>query len=445
MDLRIALRRSLLIALGFIVMTFPILVIRVNTATDTVEWHWMRLVVIGVGTFLASIAWNLYQGGRERAARARRRFGGGMKPPTGGSKDWIDRLLGVVGLSRATFRKRSVAIPLVSVILIGAVAFPLLTSLYQTSIMVSALIYVMLALGLNIVIGLGGMLHLGYAAFYAIGAYSYALLNQYFGISFWVALPIGALLSAVFGILLAIPVLRLRGDYLAIVTLGFAEIIRLVLVNWGDLTGGPAGIKNIPRPGIIGLDLNMSGALTLTYFICLALVVLTVFLVNRFENSRIGRQLVAMREDDIAARAMGVDIVKAKLTAFAVGALWAGLAGVLFAAKTTFINPSAFEVWESVLILSMVVLGGMGSIPGVIVGALLLSLLPEWMRSLSEYRMLLFGAIMVIMVVFKPAGLIPKRRRLYKLRSDTAGQPDGGEPSGAAAATETGPSSGGAE
>jgi branched-chain amino acid transport system permease protein len=160
------------------------------------------------------------------------------------------------------------------------------------------------------------------------------------------------------------------------------------------------------------------------YFICLALVIVTIFIVNRLENSRIGRQWVAMGEDDIAARAMGVNTVRAKLTAFAMGALWAGLAGVVFAAKTTFINPESFKVWESVLILSMVVLGGMGSIPGVIVGALLLILLPEYLRAFSEYRLLIFGALLVIMMVFKPAGLIPKRRKAYRLRpEDTAASP----------------------
>jgi len=290
---------------------------------------------------------------------------------------------------------------------------------------------VMLALGLNIVIGLGGMLHLGYAAFYLVGAYTYALLNHYFGVSFWVALPIGALLSMVFGILLAIPVLRLRGDYLAIVTLGFGEIMRIVVTNWDAVTLGPSGVKGIARPGFFGADLSLPQTMNYTYFICLALVVITILIVNRLENSRIGRQWVAMGEDDIAARAMGVNTVKAKMTAFAMGALWAGLAGVVFAARTTFVNPESFRVWESVLILSMVVLGGMGSIPGVIVGALLLILLPEYLRPFAEYRLLIFGALLVVMMVFKPAGLIPKRRKAYKLRPDDIVPGDGSATGGA--------------
>jgi branched-chain amino acid transport system permease protein len=227
----------------------------------------------------------------------------------------------------------------------------------------------------------------------------------------------------VFGILLAIPVLRLRGDYLAIVTLGFGEIIRIVLTNWSSVTLGPSGVKGIARPGLFGIDFSLPQAMNYTYFIVLALVVVTIVIVNRLENSRIGRQWVAMGEDDIAARAMGVDTVKAKMAAFAMGALWAGLAGVVFAARTTFVNPESFRVWESVLILSMVVLGGMGSIPGVIVGALLLVLLPEYLRPFAQYRLLIFGALLVIMMVFKPAGIIPKRRRHYKLRPEEIDAP----------------------
>ena len=428
MDVVKELRRSLLLSVWFVVLTFPIMVIRVNTITNTIEWRWERLILISVGSFFGSLLWKYFQV-RDRARSA---APAAAVPPSADGEDtleagtaplsppapertWIDRLLGRFGISSATFRKRSVAVPLAAVGLAIAIAYPLVTSLYQTNIMISALIYVMLALGLNIVIGLGGMLHLGYAAFYAVGAYTYALLNHYFGIGFWIALPLGAAASVIFGVLLAIPVLRLRGDYLAIVTLGFAEIIRIVLTNWSSLTMGPSGIRRIARPTFFGAQFSLSQSINLTYFICLALVIITIFVVYRLDNSRIGRQLVAMGEDDIAARAMGVDTVRAKLTAFAVGAVWAGFAGVVFAARTTFINPESFRVWESVLILSMVVLGGMGSIPGVIVGALLLILLPEYLRPLAQYRLLVFGALLVIMMVFKPAGIIPKRRRHYKL------------------------------
>ena len=431
MDILRELRRSVLLALWFVVLTFPIMVIRVNTITNTIVWRWDRLWLIAIGCFVGSLAWSYF---RDRK-RVRPQRGGEIAVPSGDdavapvaattavappvqTRTWVDRLLGRIGLNRDTFRRKKVALPLIMIVLAIAIAYPLVTSLYQTNIMISALIYVMLALGLNIVIGLGGMLHLGYAAFYLVGAYTYALLNHYFGISFWVALPIGAAFSTIFGVLLAIPVLRLRGDYLAIVTLGFGEIMRIVTTNWSSLTLGPSGVKGIDRPGFFGVTFSLSQATNYMYFICLALVIVTIFVVNRLERSRIGRQWVAMGEDDIAARAMGVNTVRAKLTAFAMGAIWAGVAGVVFAAKTTFINPESFKVWESVLILSMVVLGGMGSIPGVIIGALALILLPEYLRAFSEYRLLIFGGLLVVMMVFKPEGLIPKRRKHYQLRPD---------------------------
>lgn len=421
MDIVRELRRSLFIALALAVITFPVMVIRVNTTTDTVEWQWGRLIVVGLGGFVVSFAWNLLLSRQQGHPRRARDEEGTL----------LDRLLGRVGLTRDTFRKPKVLLPISAVVVALAIVFPFITSLYQTNIMISALIYVILALGLNIVIGLGGMLHLGYAAFYAVGAYTYAILNRYFGVGFWVALPLGAGMSALFGVLLAIPVLRLRGDYLAIVTLGFGEIIRLVLNNWDTYTLGAAGMKGIARPNLFGFALNMHGAIILTYFIVVALVIITVLIVNRMENSRIGRQWVAMGEDDVAARAMGVDTNRAKLRAFAIGAIWAGIAGVVFAAKTTFINPAGFRVWESVLVLCMVVLGGMGSIPGVIVGALILVLLPEYLRVFSDYRLLIFGAILVVMMVFRPGGMIPKRRKLYRLKPEQlAGEGAAGPESG---------------
>ncbi len=438
MDFLKEIRRSALLAAWFVVLTFPIMVIRVNTITNTIEWRWERLILVSVGSFVGSLVWNYFQ--RRKRAQAGPRpqtaelpaelpatdIGSAPLTPPADQRTLIDKGLARLGLSRETFRKPAVAVPLIVAALGVAIAYPIVTSLYQTNIMVSALIYVMLALGLNIVIGLGGMLHLGYAAFYAVGAYTYALLNHYFDVGFWIALPIGAAVSMLFGVLLAIPVLRLRGDYLAIVTLGFAEIVRIVLTNWSSLTLGPSGIRSINRPTLFGASFTLSQSINLTYYIALGLVIITIFVVYRLENSRIGRQLVAMGEDDIAARAMGVDTVRAKLTAFAMGAIWAGLAGVLFASRTTFINPESFRVWESVLILSMVVLGGMGSIPGVILGALLLILLPEYLRPLSQYRLLVFGALLVIMMVFKPAGLIPKRRRHYRLEPEEIPLPDAG-------------------
>jgi branched-chain amino acid transport system permease protein len=306
--------------------------------------------------------------------------------------------------------------PSIGVLLILVALFPFITSMYQTNIMSTALMYVMLGLGLNIVVGLGGLLHLGYVAFYAVGAYTYALLNHHFGVNFWIALPMGGLASLMFGLLLGVPVLRLRGDYLAIVTLAFGEIIRIVLENWNQFSFGPSGIANIPRPGLFGIDFSLQEATIYIYFLMVALTIFTIFIVARLKNSRLGRALEAMREDDIASEAMGIDIMKMKLTTFALGALWAGLAGVMFAAKTTFINPASFTVWESILVLCIVVLGGMGSIVGVVVGALVLVLLPEYLRAFSEYRMILFGLILVMMMIFRPGGLIKARRHVFTFK-----------------------------
>jgi len=214
-------------------------------------------------------------------------------------------------------------------------------------------------------------------------------------------------------------VLRLRGDYLAIVTLGFGEITRLVLENWNDFSFGPSGIANIPRPGFFGMDMSLEAATQYTYFMVVGLVILTIFVVNRLQNSRIGRALVALREDEIACQAMGIDITHVKMTAFALGSTWAGMMGVVFAAKNTFINPASFTFMESAMVLSIVVLGGMGSILGVIVGAMVLILLPEYLRAFSDYRMILFGALMVIMMVFRPQGIVASVRKTYRLTVDS--------------------------
>lgn len=291
-----------------------------------------------------------------------------------------------------------------AVILALLVALPFAADRYALDLATQAGIYVMLALGLNIVVGQTGILVLGYVAFYAVGAYGYALLSTKAGIGFFPVIPIAVFLAGVSGLLLGAPILRLRGDYLAIVTLGFGEITRIVLNNWDTLTGGPNGISGIPRP---------SGFLSLKsyYFLVLLAVALTVFVAARLARSRIGRAWIAIREDETAAEAMGVNTTWLKLLAFALGAALAGLAGVFYAAKMGFVSPESFNFLESVIILCMVVLGGMGSIPGVILGAVVLYLLPEGLREFQQYRMLLFGAAMVVIMVFRPQGLIGTRRR----------------------------------
>jgi branched-chain amino acid transport system permease protein len=321
-----------------------------------------------------------------------------------------------VTLSQRLLSERRFTIPALIVVGIGALAFPFVFSIYQTNIMITALIYVMLGLGLNIVVGVAGLLDLGYVAFYAVGAYSYALLNYHFGLGFWTVLGIGGAMAAMFGIILGFPVLRLRGDYLAIVTLGFGEIIRLILENWNAFSFGPSGIANIPRPGLFGIDLNIEQATIYVYFLMIAMSLATIFVVNRLQDSRIGRAWIALREDEVACQAMGIDKRKTKLMAFALGATWAGFAGVVFAAKTTFINPASFTIWESINVLCVVVLGGMGSIVGVIVGAFILILLPEYLRFLSEYRMLAFGTVLVMMMVFRPGGIVETVRRTYQYK-----------------------------
>jgi branched-chain amino acid transport system permease protein len=411
------LRTSLFIALWIMLLTFPIMVIRVNTITDTIDWRWNNLVSIGIGSFVVAHLWRYLLERAPRRERKPRGAGSGTRPADVVVPKGVAGLVARVSdgsFVRDTRVRRGFVVLVVAV----TVLYPMLTSLYQTNIMISALLFVILALGLNIVVGLGGLLHLGYAAFYAVGAYTYALLNTYFGVGFWVALPLGALAAALVGIILGIPVLRLRGDYLAIVTLGFAEIVRIVLQNWISLTKGPKGLPGIDRPQLFGLEMNLSQMTDYIYYIALAVTILTVFVVYRLEHSRIGRAWEAMREDDIASESVGVDLAKAKLTAFSLGALWAGLAGVLFAAKTTFVSPASFSLLQSITVLLAIVLGGIGSIPGVIIGALVVSLLPEVLRGFAEYRMIVFGVLLVVMMVFKPEGIIGKRRQVH--RFDTA-------------------------
>tara|TARA_Y100001954_G_scaffold193158_1_gene208072 strand:+ start:46093 stop:47358 length:1266 start_codon:yes stop_codon:yes gene_type:complete len=397
-----AVGKSLLVAAWFVFLTFPIMVIKVNTIEQTVVWRWENVAYIAASVFFGSFLW--------RWLLARKEL---MKDATK-KESKVEALLTKVQSNTVL---KFVALGAIALIAIG---FPQVGNLYQTNIMISCLVYVVLGLGLNIVVGLAGLLDLGYVAFYAVGAYAYALCNMHWDIGFWYMLPIGAVLGAILGIILGFPVLRLRGDYLAIVTLGFGEIIRLVLENWGEVTMGPSGISGIDRPEFFGMDLGVIGSTTYMYYIMIGLLVLTIFCVNRLQHSRIGRAWLALREDEIACQAMGIDKMKTKLMAFALGATWAGMAGVVFAAKTTFINPASFTFWESAIILSIVVIGGMGSIRGVIAGAIILILVPEFLRDFAEFRMLLFGAIMVLVMVFRPQGLISAKRKIYEYKANTA-------------------------
>ncbi|MFN3717435.1 MAG: high-affinity branched-chain amino acid ABC transporter permease LivM [Rhizobium rhizophilum] len=308
---------------------------------------------------------------------------------------------------------------------------------YVDNFGIQILIYVMLAWGLNIVVGLAGLLDLGYVAFYAVGAYSYALLAQNFGLSFWLLLPLAGILAAFWGIILGFPVLRLRGDYLAIVTLAFGEIIRLVLINWQDVTKGTFGISSIPKATLFGMpfdasaggfaktfDLPMSSAYYKIYlfYVILALCCLTAYVTIKLRRMPIGRAWEALREDEIACRSLGINTVTTKLTAFAIGAMFGGFAGSFFAARQGFVSPESFVFLESAVILAIVVLGGMGSLTGIAVAAIVMIGGTEALREMEFlkhifgpdftpelYRMILFGLAMVIVMLFKPRGFVGSR------------------------------------
>jgi len=297
-------------------------------------------------------------------------------------------------------KTRSIALilPISAVVL----TLPLYGRDYLIDIAVLSGIYIILAQGLNIVVGFTGLLNLGFVAFYAIGAYSYALLNTKLGIGFWASMPLSLAFVTLSGFVLAIPALRLRGDYLAIVTLGFGEIVRLVLNNWDSLTKGPNGISGIEPPHLFGIQI---GQLSHFYYFVLIFVLLAVFIIRRVADSRMGRAWIAIREDEIASSSIGINTMAYKLYSFAFGAFWAGLAGVLFAAKMQFVSPESFTFMESVLILCMVILGGLGSIPGVILGAIILVMLPEMLREAQMYRMLALGSGLVLLMIFRPQGI----------------------------------------
>jgi branched-chain amino acid transport system permease protein len=330
-------------------------------------------------------------------------------------------------------RQRSIWI---AAALLLAVAWPFFAGRNAVDIATLAMIYVMLGLGLNVVVGFAGLLDLGFVGFYAVGAYTYALLFHWAGWSFWEALPLAGAAAALFGFVLGFPVLRLRGDYLAIVTLGFGEIIRLLLVNLTDWTGGPDGISSIPKPSVFGLELarspSMEGGTTFhqffglefnsmhmvifLYLMALALAVATLWISNRLIRMPIGRAWEALREDEIACRSLGLNPMKIKLSAFTLGAMFAGFGGAFFAARQGIVNPESFTFIESALILAIVVLGGMGSQLGVILAAILLTVLPELAREFAEYRMLIFGLVMILMMVWRPQGLLPMQRHQVEVK-----------------------------
>ncbi len=281
--------------------------------------------------------------------------------------------------------------------------FPLIDrNPYHTDVAATAALNALLALGLNLIVGFVGLLHLGYAAFFAIGAYTYALLNLHIGCPFWIGLPMGAAVAGIFGVLLGLPVIRVRGDYLAIVTLGFGEMVRIIVTNLESWTGGPNGLLGIAHPHLGSFDFGVDARPY--YWLLLLFLGIAAWVCTRLRHSRIGLTWMAIREDELAARCLGINATQWKLLALGLGGGIAGCAGCFFAAKQGTITPDSFDFIFSVMILAMVILGGLGSVPGVMAGAAVLTIAPELLRDFSMYRMLLFGILMIVLVRVRPQG-----------------------------------------
>ena len=378
-------------------------------ASDALSWT----IVVIAWAFAARAAWLHWHAASELSSEAR------------------DQLMDRIG-ARLQRSARLVG-PL---LLIAAIALPFLPWSDRRLLDIATLVvtYILLGWGLNIVVGLAGLLDLGYVAFYAVGAYSYALLALHFDLGFWLCLPLAGILAAFAGILLGFPVLRLRGDYLAIVTLGFGEIVRIILLNWYEFTRGPDGLSGIPRPTFFGLPIQRTppegghsfhsffgleyspmDRIIFLYYLALALALVVNYVTLRIRKLPVGRAWEALREDEIACRSLGVHPRNTKLTAFALGAAFGGFGGSFFATRQGFISPESFTFLESAIILAIVVLGGMGSQIGVVLAAILLIGLPEIFRELNDFRMLAFGMAMVAIMVWRPRGLLAHREPTVRL------------------------------
>jgi branched-chain amino acid transport system permease protein len=413
------LKTAFFSALLVLAVAYPILGLKLNIVGIQLEVHGASAPILWTifGCAIAMFVWQLFRSQFDQALSA------------------LPKVPGVPSSATNFLTLPSTQRWFVLALVVVALVWPFFGSRGAVDIATLILIYVMLGLGLNIVVGLAGLLDLGYVGFYAVGAYSYALLSHYYGFGFWLCLPIAGLMAALFGFLLGFPVLRLRGDYLAIVTLGFGEIIRILLRNLTELTGGPNGISNIDKPTLFGLSFERKAAeglqtfheyfgiaynsiykVIFLYLVALLLVLLALFVINRLLRMPIGRAWEALREDEIACRALGMNPTVIKLSAFTLGACFAGFAGSFFAARQGLITPESFTFLESATILAIVVLGGLGSQLGVILAAIVMILLPELMRNFSEYRMLLFGALMVFMMIWRPQGFLPMQRPHLELK-----------------------------
>lgn len=412
-NLNSILKDSFIIGLITLVLAVPIVGLPTINATEglQIEPRWSVVILMVLGVFFGRLLLNLWW----------------HREPTLSSSTIIQNIPLLQSLQQLL--KFILPIGLIFALILPTMPF---ASRYVMDVAILVITYIMLGWGLNIVVGLAGLLDLGYVAFYAIGAYSYALLANYFDWSFWICLPMAGVFAGISGILLGFPVLRLRGDYLAIVTLGFGEIIRVILLNWYEFTGGPDGISGIPRPsffglefkrssegtfsGFFGLDYSSMHRIIFLYYLILALALLTNFVTLRLRRLPVGRAWEALREDEIACRSLGINPTNTKLTAFAIGATFGGLAGSFFATRQGFISPESFTFIESAVILAIVVLGGMGSQIGVVLASVVLIGGTELFRELEEYRMLAFGALMVGIMVWKPRGLLANREPTIRIK-----------------------------
>ena len=396
--------RALMVSVWFMALTFPLVVLKVDALNDTILFRWENMASIGVGAFVLSIFWRWSM---ERKARGAVSTGPSL---------FARALEGV-----RQPKPRYTCLSLIAVLML---VMPYISSMYQINIMISALIYIMLGLGLNIVVGLAGQLVLGYAAFYAVGAYTYGLLNTYFGLGFWAVLPVGGIMAALFGLMLGFPVLRLKGDYLAIVTLAFGEIVKNVM-NACYLGLDSRGLHfSLKDSASLNLEADgkvlINGAMGITgikkastFTIGIVLVIITLLVILNLVNSRAGRAITAIRDNEIAARSVGIPITKYKLMAFVTSAVFAGVAGVLYALNYSSLVAKKFDYNTSILILVFVVLGGIGSLRGSVIAATVLTVLPELLRSMNDYRMLIYAIVLIVVMIFNQSPqMIALRKRL---------------------------------
>ncbi len=415
-----SIKDSLFTGLIALALFGPIVGLRTVAKNEVLEVHpkWLIVLIIVIVCAVGRFLTNLYVYNRDQKT--------GIQSSIGKS---ISNFLDTKGYQIALTA------------IIFSVIFPFLpfTDRYLMDIAIMMLTYIMLGWGLNIVIGLAGLLDLGYVAFYAVGAYSYALFAIHFGWSFWICLPIAGIFAAMFGVLLGFPVLRLRGDYLAIVTLAFGEMIRILLLNWYQLTKGPDGLTGIPRPSFFGLpfksfpdegeqtfhtffgvEYDPMQRIIFLYYLILVLALITNLFTIKIRRLPIGRAWEALREDEIACKSLGVNPRNTKLTAFAIGAMFGGFAGSFFATRQAFISPESFTFIESAIIVAIVVLGGMGSQTGVVLATVFLIGLIEVFRDFESYRMIAFGGAMVLIMIFRPRGILATRKPTITLEKSSS-------------------------